>query len=634
MECERQAVFGAATWPNRMPAHHMDAGYGKHSHATVGSGLRKRGVTRSSCKKKLQALKDFEVFMPPQHRNRFSELIQDVQDQFVIRQLTASVQRTRLKAAKRKCEKLEVAAKMYDRALQEYEAAFNFLQARQRTLGNYESTALQLQLPTSSPPAPSQAVKCDSTSVPPAADVPAHQVSDATTTLDPAQSDTMFTEVSPPPRRKMQQLQQPTNDSIQGHVVPPKDDASPTEADTSDNATEQIPKPPNQQKTSTSRPTKVTKKTSRHLVAEELLKTERSYVAGLKFLVDAYIGHHPSNSVPARKIYGNIHAVYRLNQGFLHALEEELQHWDDDQTLIGPLISKFAPRFRSYASYASQQGNAAFLMNSCLSTKPRFRRFVQQVQDDNPMQSSLETLLIAPVQRVPRYQLLVDSLIKKTPQSHKDHALLVEALQQMKTTAEVINRTIRAGQQLSKLIQLQALFPSVPFAAAMRSIMYHAKLYQMSLSGSFSCRYAFLLSNATLLMVSIDERTAESLSTAASKDEVASGRSLNWSDIELLKRCRDPALISLRGVVDGAVRSKVEEEQRERTVHSLLLTPLPSRSRGSMRLSIRKSLSRGTDDNDCNVMSTPMTRFNFVSRSIKHGSTIKCCRRGRQRSCS
>ncbi len=146
------------------------------------------------------------------------------------------------------------------------------------------------------------------------------------------------------------------------------------------------------------------------------------------------------------------------------------------QVVLGTAITTFAGFFRIYAEYASQHGNAAFLLEAWMRTKPRFRRFVQQVQAREALQPSLESLLILPVQRVPRYQLLLASLIEHTPPTHADRAPLEAALRRMKDTATFINDAVRAGQGFSKMMQLQEQFPTVALLAAERQLVYHARL--------------------------------------------------------------------------------------------------------------------------------------------------------------
>jgi hypothetical protein len=49
------------------------------------------------------------------------------------------------------------------------------------------------------------------------------------------------------------------------------------------------------------------------------------------------------------------------------------------------------------------------------------------------------TKKIEPVQRVPRYELLIKEVIRYTPEGHPNHAKLVEALKEIKVVADGMN---------------------------------------------------------------------------------------------------------------------------------------------------------------------------------------------------
>eukprot|EP00010_Vexillifera_abyssalis_P005062 CAMPEP_0201551350 /NCGR_PEP_ID=MMETSP0173_2-20130828/7538_1 /ASSEMBLY_ACC=CAM_ASM_000268 /TAXON_ID=218659 /ORGANISM="Vexillifera sp., Strain DIVA3 564/2" /LENGTH=578 /DNA_ID=CAMNT_0047961573 /DNA_START=240 /DNA_END=1972 /DNA_ORIENTATION=- len=65
---------------------------------------------------------------------------------------------------------------------------------------------------------------------------------------------------------------------------------------------------------------------------------------------------------------------------------------------------------------------------------------------------SLEHLLIMPVQRIPRYNLLLSDLIKKTSESHPDFVNLNKALLSTKQVADHVNKSIHQSENLKKLI--------------------------------------------------------------------------------------------------------------------------------------------------------------------------------------
>lgn len=51
----------------------------------------------------------------------------------------------------------------------------------------------------------------------------------------------------------------------------------------------------------------------------------------------------------------------------------------------------------------------------------------QRHTDPDLRSLTLEDLLMMPIQRMPRYELLLHSMLKSTPPSHPDHALLASA---------------------------------------------------------------------------------------------------------------------------------------------------------------------------------------------------------------
>ena len=61
------------------------------------------------------------------------------------------------------------------------------------------------------------------------------------------------------------------------------------------------------------------------------------------------------------------------------------------------------------------------------------------------MQLRLNALLITPVQRIPRYKMLLEDVIKNTPDCHPDKKSLKEALEQIDALAWRINEQVGSG---------------------------------------------------------------------------------------------------------------------------------------------------------------------------------------------
>lgn len=70
----------------------------------------------------------------------------------------------------------------------------------------------------------------------------------------------------------------------------------------------------------------------------------------------------------------------------------------------------------------------------------------------------LMSLLIQPIQRIPRYKLLIEEIIKKTPNEHKDYNDLLKSQNVIEEVAITVNEAIRAYDNLQKLTEINRLF--------------------------------------------------------------------------------------------------------------------------------------------------------------------------------
>eukprot|EP01095_Lingulamoeba_sp_RSL-Kostka_P017853 TRINITY_DN9529_c0_g2_i1.p1 TRINITY_DN9529_c0_g2~~TRINITY_DN9529_c0_g2_i1.p1 ORF type:complete len:247 (+),score=57.52 TRINITY_DN9529_c0_g2_i1:3-743(+) len=82
----------------------------------------------------------------------------------------------------------------------------------------------------------------------------------------------------------------------------------------------------------------------------------------------------------------------------------------------------------------------------------KFASFLKKLEKDRSLKNlSLESFLIMPVQRVPRYVMLLTDLLKNTWNDHPDHEDLKQALAKMKETGDFINESKRDSESIMKL---------------------------------------------------------------------------------------------------------------------------------------------------------------------------------------
>lgn len=60
-----------------------------------------------------------------------------------------------------------------------------------------------------------------------------------------------------------------------------------------------------------------------------------------------------------------------------------------------------------------------------------------------------------PVQRIPRYKLLLEDLLKKTVETHLDYLNLKKAYQVIENVATFVNETIRQHEMFITMLEIQ-----------------------------------------------------------------------------------------------------------------------------------------------------------------------------------
>jgi hypothetical protein len=119
---------------------------------------------------------------------------------------------------------------------------------------------------------------------------------------------------------------------------------------------------------------------------------------------------------------------------------------------------------------------------------------------------SLESLLIMPIQRVPRYKMLLENLIEHTDKSSPGYADLQQSLIAICAEADNVNETLRKSEDVTSLIMLNAQFVRddryVDLVKKKRSILMDGlldKMFSNRTFGSKSKVYRFLLLTDMLL---------------------------------------------------------------------------------------------------------------------------------------
>lgn len=166
-------------------------------------------------------------------------------------------------------------------------------------------------------------------------------------------------------------------------------------------------------------------------IVQELLLTEQAYVARLHLLDQVFFQEllkeaRSSKAFPedvVRLIFSNISSIYQFHaQFFLPELQRRLDDWSATPR-IGDVIQKLAPFLKMYSEYVKNFERAAELLATWTDKSPQFQEVLTRVQSSEASGSlTLQHHMLEPVQRIPRYELLLKEYVQKLPAEAPDRA--------------------------------------------------------------------------------------------------------------------------------------------------------------------------------------------------------------------
>ncbi|XP_065886684.1 protein ECT2-like [Dysidea avara] len=152
--------------------------------------------------------------------------------------------------------------------------------------------------------------------------------------------------------------------------------------------------------------------------------------------------HHTFENAPilnvkeVRDILGGIEGILEMHTKIKDSLYEKISQWCEssclgsvfDDEVLKDIVTKYPP-FVSYYELRIKT------LNQCKRKYPLFKTFLMGKESKLECQrQNLEGMLITLIQRIPRIVLLLQNLLKCTPEKHLDHVSLNNAVKKMKDT--------------------------------------------------------------------------------------------------------------------------------------------------------------------------------------------------------
>ncbi|KAM9559624.1 rho guanine nucleotide exchange factor 33-like isoform 1-T1 [Salvelinus alpinus] len=177
----------------------------------------------------------------------------------------------------------------------------------------------------------------------------------------------------------------------------------------------------------------------RQMAALELLESERVYVSYLSLLLKANITFNSTEDLHTkdkRPFPSSLRFLIQQHLELLHTLQERVlkRQW---QGIMGDvfmrLTSKESDFLDFYVSYLKELPECLSVVNMLTTTSLKAAGlFEGDINGDETTRPSLHTLLLQPVQRIPVYLQLLQTLLKQTDAEHPDYYLLLVCIQQVR----------------------------------------------------------------------------------------------------------------------------------------------------------------------------------------------------------
>ena len=198
-------------------------------------------------------------------------------------------------------------------------------------------------------------------------------------------------------------------------------------------------------------------------IIDELIETEEVYVRSLQTLIDTF--HSPLLALSKQKyplaspeevkqIFSEIVVIQLYNQNFLADLcqrkaVQEGTPWMKRK--YGDIIDNITQFLRSYTAYYNNYHAALTTLAKC-TERPKFKEWLEKKEQEAG--EGLTSLLIRPIQRVPKYVLLLRDLLKNTPSSHPDLPALRDAERNMGVIARDLNERMKDAEVFMEVLRI------------------------------------------------------------------------------------------------------------------------------------------------------------------------------------
>lgn len=250
----------------------------------------------------------------------------------------------------------------------------------------------------------------------------------------------------------------------------------------------------------------------RKMAVSELLTTERDYSSDLEVIMQVW---YPQLKASGLLSADELETLFRpssliLLQSLSNELCKELAGVEElarNSQDVGRRFSIFTRSFLLYKSYCSEQEIGIRLLGDLMREGSRLEAKVASIALDPRCRGLLlNSFLIKPMQRITKYPLLIQEIIRHTSKAHMDYPMLERCCKDMNDIVAEINEGAKQAEGLRKLSDLQMKLrtkgvSNIQIVSPARKFVFEAEFSRLRIGGKSVKNVVLYVFNDSLIVV-------------------------------------------------------------------------------------------------------------------------------------
>ncbi|KAM7542219.1 hypothetical protein Aperf_G00000019478 [Anoplocephala perfoliata] len=156
------------------------------------------------------------------------------------------------------------------------------------------------------------------------------------------------------------------------------------------------------------------------------------------------------------QIFGNWDILCEISEAINKDFQERKPNLKNGEGAIGDILVRHLPKCMAYRDFCANQDDAMESLRRLSEEKKEVVQFMHSCEHFMRVQAMpLSSYFLKPMQRITKYKLLIEKLLKHTPSDHPDYENLEQSLELVSTVLVVCNEAIRNRESFAQIFWLR-----------------------------------------------------------------------------------------------------------------------------------------------------------------------------------